>query len=392
MKILIKKIVVTLILLPFSLCYGSSQYNSLQKFVNKEKDQFNLPGLSLSILLPNQSSAITFTAGTRSTIGKTAIDSNSLFQVGSVTKTFTALLLAREINNKHIRLSDKLGKYFPEYPKWKNITIEQLVNQTSGIFDYIRSPGWWQKVYAQDTWQAHELVNIAYKRSNDFSPGTAWRYSNTNYVLLGMILEKLAKQPVEKVMKDLFDTVALKHTYYLISPYPQNIMEKMAHGYWQNAGQRVDRTAINGSWIQAAGAIVSTTHDLTRWEKYFYNSRIPFHWLDTRTGKTLNSFNGIGYSFGSFRMNTPEGLVWFTPGLTTGYTSMIVYVPCLDVYFSYSTNLAPMSNFHQEMILGVLHELKSNQQFINLIHQHVVPPDYCSKLKPAKEFEFPTIG
>lgn len=127
-------------------------------------------------------------------------------------------------------------------------------------------------------------------------------------------------------------------------------------------------------------------------EKYFYKSRIPFYLRNTTTGKSLNSFNGIGYSFGAFRMNTPEGLVWFTPGLTTGYTSMIAYAPCLDVYFAYSANLAPLSNFHKEMILGVLHELNRNQQFINFIHKHVVLPDYCSKLKPAKEFKFPKLG
>ena len=382
---LIKKILLTFILLPFSFCYGGSQYDSLHTLLNKEKDKFNIPGLSLSILLPNQPSAITFSAGTIATENKTPINTHSLFQVGSVTKTFTAFLLAREINNKHIKLSDKLGKFFPEYQKWKNITIEQLINQTSGIYDYIRSPGWWQKVFAQEQWQSQELVNIAYKQVNDFSPGSAWRYSNTNYVLLGMILEKVTNQSLENLMKNLFATNNLKQTYYLVSPYPQNIMEKMAHGYWQEAEQRVDTTSINGSWLQSAGAIVATTNDLTYWQKYFYQSYIPFSLRNTINGKPVHSFNDIGYDFGSFRMNTPEGLIWFTPGLTTGYTTMIVYAPCLDVYFSYSANLAPLNSFHKEMILGVLHDLNRN------IHQHIAAPDYCAKLIHAKEFEFPKI-
>ncbi len=385
---MIKTIILAFILLPFSFCYGNPQYDSLQKLVKTEKDKFNLPGLSLSVLLPNQQSTLTLTAGTKSIVNNAPIDSNSLFQVGSVTKTFTAFLLAREIDNKHIKLNDKLGKFFPEYPKWKDITIDQLINQTSGIFDYIRSPGWWEKVYDhQKIWQSHDLVNIAYQSPDDFSPGSAWRYSNTNYVLLGMILEKITNQPLTNEMKNLFDTIKLKHTYYLISPYPQNVMEKMAYGYWQNEGNRGDATAINGSWIQSAGAIVSTTNDLARWDKYFYNSHIPFDLRNTTSGKSLNSFDEIGYSFGSFRMNTPEGLVWFTPGLTSGYTSMIVYAPCLNVYFAYSTNLAPLQSFHKEMMLGVLHELNKKR-----IHKHDVIPDYCLKLKPAKAFEFPKIG
>lgn len=387
-----KKILLTFLLIPFSFCYGSSQYHSLQKFAEKEKDKFNLPALSLSILLPNQSSPISFTAGTISTLSKTPLNTNSLFQVGSVTKTFTALLLAREINNKHLKLTDKLGKYLQEYPRWKDITIDQLINQTSGIFDYIRSPGWWQKVYNQKIWHPNELVNIAYKYPDEFVPGTAWRYSNTNYVILGMILEKVKNESLTNSMEKLFDAANLKHTYYLIRPYPQNIMEKMVHGYWQEGRQRTDGTAINGSWLQAGGAIVSTTNDLAHWDTYFYKSRIPFHLHNTKTGKNLNSFNGIGYSFGSFRMNTPEGLIWFTPGLTTGYTSMIIYAPCLDVYFAYSTNLAPLANFHKEMILGVLHELNTNQRFINYVHRQVVLPHYCSTLKPTKAFEFPKIG
>ena len=63
---------------------------------------------------------------------------------------------------------------------------------------------------------------------------------------------------------------------------------------------------------------------------------------------------------------------------------MIVYAPCLDVYFAYSASRAPLSNFHKEMILGVLHELNRKQV--------LVKSDYCSKLKPAKKFEFPKIG
>lgn len=388
---MLKSLLLIFILFVFSFCYANSQHNSLQKFINNEKHKLNLPGLCLTVLLPNQTSAITFTSGTKSTTDKTPLNSNSLFQIGSITKTFTAFLLAKEINSKHIKLNDKLGKFFPEYSRWKNITIEQLINQTSGIFDYIKSPGWWLKVYDhKKIWQAHELIDIAYKYPDNFTLGSAWNYSNTNYILLGMILEKITDKPLKISMQNIFDAIKLNHTYYLTSPYPQNIMRKMVHGYWQDAGKRVDTTAINGSWIQAAGAIVSTTADLTRWEKYFYNN-IPFNLRDTKTGGNLTSLSGIGYSFGSFRMNTPEGLIWFTPGLTTGYTSMIAYAPCLDVYFSYSASLAPLDNFHKEMILGIMHELNRDQKLMKYLHKHVVLPDYCKKLKPAKKFEFPKL-
>ena len=241
-------------------------------------------------------------------------------------------------------------------------------------------------------WQARDLVDIAYKYPNDFAPGSAWRYSNTNYVILGILLEKISNKPVKNLMENLFDKAHLNHTYYLISPYSKNIMEKMAHGYYQDREKRGDTTAIHGSWIQSGGAIVSTTNDLAQWEQYFYKSQIPFNLRNTTTGRSVTSFNEIGYSFGAFRMNTPEGLVWFTPGLTPGYISMTVYAPCLDVYFAYTTNLAPLNGLHKEMILGVLHELNGNQQYIHYLHKHVVLPDYCSKLKPANKFEFPKIG
>lgn len=356
--------------------------------MNRQKQRFNIPGVSLSILLANQSSPMTFTAGTKLITTETALDTTTLFQIGSVTKTFTAFLLAKELNNKHLSLNAKLGQFFPEYPKWKDITIEQLVNQTSGIFDYIRSPGWWKKVYAQEKiWQAQDLVNIAYNYPNDFIPGSAWRYSNTNYVLLGMILEKVSHASMNQLMQNLFQRTGLNHTYYLTTPYPQQIMQNMAHGYWQ----KIDTTSIDGSWLQAAGAAVSTTQDLVRWNQYFYGSQIPFDLKNTITGKSLRTFNEIGYSFGAFRMNTPEGLIWFTPGLTAGYVSMIVYAPCLNAFFAYSANRAPLDHFHQAMMLSVLHQLNQDKEYRQYLKKHVALPDVCAKLKPANQFEFPTI-
>jgi len=107
---------------------------------------------------------------------------------------------------------------------------------------------------------------------------------------------------------------------------------------------------------------------------------------DIANGKSTSSFDKTSYSFGIFRMNTPEGIIWFTPGLTSGYITGMVYAPCQNVYFAYATNKAPARGLHAYMITSILHIIKNNQSYLK---ENVTQPPYCAKTKPAKRFIFP---
>ena len=143
-----------------------------------------------AIKLPNEDRPVVINVGTTEMGNRKRITDNNLFQVASITKTFTAELIAQAIIQNQIRKSDTIGKFFPQYKKWKNITIEQLINQTSGIPDYDQTKGWWKKLVnnPHKEWSAESLVNIAYSMPENFKPGSSWAYSNTNYVLLGMMV------------------------------------------------------------------------------------------------------------------------------------------------------------------------------------------------------------
>jgi D-alanyl-D-alanine carboxypeptidase len=88
-------------------------------------------------------------------------------------------------------------------------------------------------------------------------------------------------------------------------------------------------------------------------------------------------------------MNTPEGLIWFTPGIMPGYTAGMVYVPGLNVYLAYTTNRSPLPKFHAHLIMSILHVINNNSEYKLFLKEYVDIPEYCSKIIPAKQFVFP---
>jgi D-alanyl-D-alanine carboxypeptidase len=374
----------------------------LQKVIARTQQQFNLIGLSVAVLLPNQQAPLTLTTGKTLIDDGNPLTSSSLFQVGSTTKTFTAVVVAKAIHDKYLSLDDKLGAFFPEYVLWKNITIGELLNNTSGIFDYIDSKDWWHKLSLSRNkiWSAKSLVDIAYQYPVKFPAGTKWAYSNTNYVLLGLVLEKVTHKSMDDLMSGLMQDADLRNTYYVPKKYPISIAQRMVHGYgFYDA--TYDMTTQNGSIWHAAGAIISSPEDLAYWMRSLFTTNpININWAsvshylrlkNTRNGKDVTEVNQAGYSFGLFRMNTPEGVIWFTPGLTSGYITGMVYAPCIDLYFAYSTNKAPVRGLHEFIIMNMLHAMNSNKDYQKFVRTHANSqrPSYCSKVKLAAKFIFP---
>ncbi|KTD31871.1 MULTISPECIES: serine hydrolase [Legionella] len=365
----------------------------LRQSILQTKKEFNINAISLAIKLPNEDQPIVIHAGTTEMGNRKRITNSNLFQVASITKTFTAALVAKAIIENHIKKSDTIGKFFPQYKKWARVTIEQLINQTSGIPDYDQTKGWWKKLVSNPhkEWSAKSLINIAYSMPENFKPGSNWAYSNTNYVLLGMIVSKEAGHSLNILMKNLINENGLKNSYFLSGNPPKSIMNKMAHGYYAI----YDQTQINTSWLQGAGGIVSNVEDLTKWMFQLFNRNdlngFPItkltQFVSTDNGENSHTVTQTAYSFGLFRMNTPEGLIFFVPGLAPGYTSMVVYAPCLDVYFAYLASRGTMQGFHKKMLMSVMKLVKQN-----LAHEIGYAPKYCAGLKPSSRFAFPKIG
>lgn len=381
-----------------SCAHGDAQLdNQLQQVINQQRAKNHINAISLSVGLPMQKMVKDYVVGTISQETKTPVTSNSLFRVGSITKNFTAVLMLQLVASGKINLDAPIGKYFPEYPKWQNITARQLLNHTSGIYDYIDEPNWWEYL-TQNTnkiFEPNELLAIAYKHKPYFVANDGWHYSNTNYILLGLLHEKITAEPLSKSMSALLKSAGMKNSYYL-PVYSENILRRMVHGYYLT----FDNTKVNGSWGYGAAALVSTPHQIVMWIQKLFGGKILSLQLlkllenavDLDTGKASENFATSAYGLGMFRMNTPAGVIWFTPGLTPGYRALWVHMPCTGISFAYSASNSLLgAPFHAEMMQQIISTLLADravQQDIAKYQHETASPSYCSQVKPAEKWSF----
>jgi D-alanyl-D-alanine carboxypeptidase len=188
-------------------------------------------------------------------------------RIGSVTKTFTATLLLKAADKGLLSLDDTIDQYIKGVPNGDEITLRQMSNMTSGIASYTENEQW-QKEFLSDprrVWKPKELARIGIKDSPLFEPGTAWFYSNTNYVLLGLVLEQVTDKPIGKLyQKEIIKPLHLEETSF---PGADSALPKPhAHGYTlqgKSSGQKpTDSTRWSPSTAWTAGAMISTVDDL----------------------------------------------------------------------------------------------------------------------------------
>jgi D-alanyl-D-alanine carboxypeptidase len=211
-------------------------------------------------------------------------------RVGSNTKTMVGTVILQLIQEGKLGLDDPVSKYRPDVPNGNNITIAQMLNMRSGLFNYSETLKLNQTLDTEPlkVWTEDELLALAYENPPYFPPGTGYHYSNTNTVLLGLIAEKLDAKPLARVLQDrLFTPLGMKNTVF-----PDNtsnvLPDPRSHGYVygtnvetmgsppaippdQQAAAKAgtlkprDATDDNPSWGWAAGQVISTANDLVTW-------------------------------------------------------------------------------------------------------------------------------
>ncbi|MFA6302798.1 MAG: serine hydrolase domain-containing protein [Legionella sp.] len=390
------------LLLASQYIYGATALDAnLQQFINHEQVKLKVNAISLSVSLPRQNSIHNYVTGTLSKNNKTPITPNNLFQVGSITKNFTALLIMQLISAGKLQLDAPLGTYLPQYPKWEKITIRQLLNNTSGIYDYIDEPHWWEQVmdHPHKIYHPEQLLKIAYQHKPYFAPNQGWHYSNSNYLILGLVIEKLSNKSIQHALQQLLDKANLHNSYFMTANYSIEFLQQMVHGYYQD----IDNTEINGSWGSSAAALISTPNQIVLWVQTLFNKAILSNQellmveqaVSVTTGQPSNDFSKTAYGLGMFRMNTPAGLVWFTPGLTPGYRSIWVLMPCYNISFAYSVSNSLIGiPIHEEMMRQLIPTIlndKAVQHAIKKYQQQANLPDYCRTLAPSKEWSFVSL-
>jgi D-alanyl-D-alanine carboxypeptidase len=351
-------LVILLINFPaYSACIKDLDKN-IQKIIDQGRVKYQLLGMQVSVLCKDEKIPHDFVTGDITINHLSPITANSLFQIGSITKSFTAALILKLETDGLLSLNDKIGLWLPQLPKkWKKITIKQLLNHTSGLPDYSETDDFRKAELlskGQRQWRQNELWQFVEKLSLKFPPGKGYDYSNTNYLLAGMIID-IAVAAQEKTYADLiktqlFEPIGLMNTYYLPYPYPAKIFEQMAHGYRyldENSPQITDITSFNMSYANSAGANVSTAHDVTIWLQNLMHGNVltadqlnkMMSMVDETTGQPtqLN-----GYGLGIYQQSIGNEEIWRHNGKTIAYHAGMVWLKCRDIFLAYTNNKGPV--------------------------------------------------
>ncbi|MEV6239913.1 serine hydrolase domain-containing protein [Lentzea sp. NPDC051838] len=189
---------------------------------------------------------------------------NGSFRIGSATKPFIATVVLQLVGEGKVSLDEPIARHLPDLLPYKEITFRQILQHTSGLFSYTRAlplnPDGFESIRDKH-WEATELVAIAAQRPLNFPPGTQHSYSNTNYVVAGMLIEKLTGRPYARAVEQrILKPLRLKDTY--LPGDDEDIRGPHAHAFWTANGKASDITHINPSVAGASGEIISTTRDL----------------------------------------------------------------------------------------------------------------------------------
>ena len=316
----------------------------LQKALSAEvAAQSSLPGELLHVHAPRQGIDVSLAAGVFDRESKRPLDPHNVFRVASVTKTFVAASILRLYEEGKIKVEDPINRYLPnDYNKLLDdggyptnvITVRQLLTHTSGIFDYARADQYYEAISAnpKHRWTRMEQVQDAMKWGKPYAaPGKGYHYSDTGYVLLGEMLERLTGKPLGPALRSVlnFNKLKLDETYLeTLEPVPAGI-KPLAHPYF---GQ-VDAADFDPSIdLYGGGGLVSSVEDLARFYRALVQGKI-FHRASTlqmmlTIPPTNENAPGGPYAMGIQRRNIAGNVCW---GHTGFWGTSAFHCPDIDV-------------------------------------------------------------
>jgi D-alanyl-D-alanine carboxypeptidase len=229
--------------------------------------------------------------GTQKLGGTQRVAVDDHFRIGSNTKTMTGTVVLQLAQEGKLRLDDPVSKFRPDVPNGESITIAQLLSMRSGLYNYTDALELNQSLDAtpERVFAPDEMLTIAFRRPPNFAPGAKYEYSNTNFVLLGLIVQEVTGKPLDQVLEErIFEPLGM-HDTSLPKRSSNAIPKEHPQGYLfgtnvdtldtqvlppdeqaaANAGtlEPIDVTGENTSWAWAAGGAISTADDLARYVK-----------------------------------------------------------------------------------------------------------------------------
>ncbi|MCW0214260.1 MAG: beta-lactamase family protein [Pseudonocardia sp.] len=328
---------------------------ALQATVDAAAAEMRIPGAVVEVRTPQGD----FTAASGTTLRGAEVrpGADTHFRIASITKTMTSSVIVLLAQEGRLRFSDPISRYVPDVPNGENISIAQLLTMRSGLYGYTNDPGFAATLDADPAkvWTPQEVLAIAFRHPPEFPPGTAYDYSNTNYALLGLVVEKVEGKPLDRVFQDrLFGPRGLRQTT-LPATTDTSIPDPFSHGYMYGGSAfalvdtpypadmeaaakagtlaPIDYTNQNSSYAWAAGGAVSTADDLATWIRALVDGQVfdadfQRQWLDSPQPADPAQPAAPQYGYGIERQTfAPNATMYFHFGELPGFNSFAGYDP-----------------------------------------------------------------
>lgn len=304
----------------------------------------NIPGLNFSVICEN-GEQFNYSSGYADTLNKIEMNENHVLFSGSVGKTYAVAVLMQLVDEGKINFEDLFLSYFPEndwlknLPNIEKITIDMLITHTSGLPRYIEDPKVWLTLLdnPDKVWTYEERFSYAYNMQPAHEPGKGWAYSDTNYLLLGMLIEKMSGSNFyELVAEKLLTPGDLKNTHPSLKRDIPNLPLAYSHlnddlfnmpGIVVSNGKYV----FNPQFEWTGGGFASTTSDLAMWAKFYFEGKFfSDEMLDkiitpTKFGSDIGGEDKCGA--GSFIYETKYGKAYGHTGFVPGFNTIFAYFP-----------------------------------------------------------------
>ncbi|MEU7301237.1 serine hydrolase domain-containing protein [Streptomyces sp. NPDC007206] len=304
----------------------------LDAAVRKVVRETGIPGVNVGVWTPGQPDYVrSFGVADKRTGRRMTPD--LYLRIGSETKTFTVTALLQLADRKKVGLDDPVGRYVAGVPNGGEITLRQLADMRSGLFNYSEDPGFFKALTSNPRrpFTPRQLLAYSFGHPVMFRPGQKFSYCNTNLILLGLVVEKQSGQRLgDYIKRHILDPAGMTHTLF---PTGGEFPAPHAQGYTRQTanGEEADTAGWNPSWAWAAGAMVSDLRDMRTWARTVATGRFP----DGRrmVGAAVqkqrlitpptDAAKGAGYGMGIFDV---QGWIGHN-GSLPGYESLTVHLP-----------------------------------------------------------------
>lgn len=264
---------------------------------------------------------------------KKPITAATHFRIGSISKMFTAVIVLQLADEKKLKLTDTLDKYLPRVPNADKITIAHLLSHRSGIRGIVGSPEY-RELREKGATPAEQLAMIEKAGPSLFEPGSKFAYLNENYLLLGLLIEKLTgKTYQENLSKRITAKIGLKDTYAASGPVDPARNETFSYRMGRDWEQE---TEIHWSLFFGAGSIVSTPHDLVKFIAELFDGKVVSK-QSLALMTAMKDDHGFGMSVDKFGDRTYYGHT----GGAQSFGAWLAYLPEQKLALAYTTNAKP---------------------------------------------------